>query len=209
MPMTTDILQDIIARCHQRHKKPLEQRKTAIAPALYKGLPYHFTVYCAHRYPVMLQDLEAAGISFMPIGRAPGTDRPPRSFGGERFLKRQQATDWDITQWHRSWGMQVYTSIPSGRDGALWHDIDFKYEAICAAPDAVLACVQALVNTAANRLLTLSKSGGLRFSCRVPGYLHPNTKQARVYVYKGSPSEDNPYHYKAYLEILGEEGYNC
>ena len=209
MPMTADVLQDIIARCHQRHKKPLEQRKTAVAPALYKGLPYHFPVYCAHRYPVMLQDLEAAGISFMPIGQAPGTDRPPRSFGGERFLKRQQAADWDITQWHRSWGMQVYTGIPSGRDGAPWHDIDFKYEAICAAPDAVLACVQALVNTAANPLLTLSKSGGLRFSCRIPGYLHPNTKQARIYVYKASPSEENSYDHDAYLEILGAEGYNC
>ena len=208
MSITTDVLQDIIARCHQRHKKPLEQRKTTVTPLFYKGLPYHFTVYCAHRYPVMLQDLEAAGISFMPIGQAPGTDRPPRSFGGERFLKRQQAADWDITQWHRSWGMQVYTGIPSGRDGAPWHDIDFKYEAICAAPDAVLACVQALVNTAANPLLTLSKSGGLRFSCRIPGYLHPNTKQARIYVYKASRSEENSYHHDAYLEILGEEGYN-
>ena len=207
--MTTDVLENIIARCHQRHKKPLEQRKTTIAPQFYKGLPYHFTVYCAHRYPVMLQDLEMADISFMPIGQAPETDRPPRSFGGERFLKRQQATDWDITQWHRSWGMQVYTGIPSGRDGALWHDLDFKYEAICAAPDAVLACVQALVNTAANPLLTLSKSGGLRFSCRIPGYLHPNTKQAQVYVYKGTPTEENPYHHDTYLKILGEKGYSC
>ena len=207
--MTPDVLQDIITRCHQRHEKPLEQRKTTVTPLFYKGLPYHFTVYCAHRYPVMLQDLEAAGISFMPIGQAPGTDRPPRSFGGERFLKRQQTTDWDITQWHRSWGMQVYTGIPSARDGAPWHDIDFKYEAICAAPDDVLACVQALVNTTANPLLILSKSGGLRFSCRIPEYLHPNTKQARVYVYKGSPSEENPYHHDTYLEILGEKGYNC
>ncbi|MDE0469516.1 MAG: type IV toxin-antitoxin system AbiEi family antitoxin domain-containing protein [Candidatus Poribacteria bacterium] len=207
--MTLDVLQDIIARCHERHEKPLEQRKTTVTPMLYKGLPYYLTVYCAHNYPVMLQDLEAADISFMPIGRAPGTDRPPRSFRDERFLKRQQATDWDITQWHKSWGIQIYTGIPSARDGAPWHDIDFKYEAICAAPDAVLACVQALVNTAANPLLTLSKSGGLRFSCRIPGYLHPNTKQARVYVYKGNPSQENPYHHDAYLEILGKKGHNC
>ena len=100
--MTTKVLEDIIARCHQRHEKPLKQRKTISAPPLYKGLPYHFTAYCAHRYPVMLQDLEAAGISFMPIGCAPGTDRPPRHFGGERFLKPQEVTDWWITQWHKS-----------------------------------------------------------------------------------------------------------
>ena len=207
--MTTNVLQDMIARCHQRHEKPLKQRKTAVMPLLYKGLPYHFTAYCAHRYPVLLQDLEAAGISFMPIGQAPGTDRPPRHFGRERFLKRQQAVDWDVIRWHKSWGIQVYTGTPSARDGAPWHDIDFKYEAICAAPDVILACVQALVDAVMNPLLTMTKSGGLRFSCRIPGYLHPNTKQTRLYVYKQTTTAENPHPHDAYLEILGEKGYNC
>ena len=205
----TNVLQDIIARCHQRHKQPLKQRKTTVAPLLYKGLPYHFKVYCAHRYPVLLQDLEAAGISFMPIGQAPHNDRPPRGFDGKRFLKRQEVTHWDIIRWHKSWGIHVYTGITSARDGAPWHDIDFTYQAICAAPDAVLACVQALVSAVVNPLLTLTKSGGLRFSCRIPGYLHPNTQQARVYVYKGTPTAENPHQQEAYLEIFGEKGHNC
>ena len=207
--MTTDVLQNIITRCHQRHEEPLKQRKSIVAPLLYKGFPYHFTVYCAHKYPVMLQDLEAADISFMPIGQVPGNDRPPRSFGGERFSKRQQAKDWETLRWHKSWGIQVYTGAPSAREDAPWHDIDFKYETICAAPDAVFACVQALVATVANPLLTISKSGGLRFSCRIPGYLHPNTKQARLYVHKHAPTPENPYHHDTYLEILGEKGYSC
>ena len=207
--MTTDILQDIVARCHQRREKPFKQRKTSVRSLIYKGLPYHFRVYCAYRYRVLLQDLEAADISFMPIGRAPGSDHPPRSFGGERFLKRQEAIDWEITQWHRSRGIHIYTGMPSARDGASWHDIDFKYEAICAAPDAVLACVQALVSAVANPLLTLTKSGGLRFSCRIPGYLHPDTKEARFYIYKETPSAENPDHYDSYLEILGEKGHSC
>ena len=207
--MTTDVLQDIISRCHERREKSLKQQKTISEPPLYKGLPYHFTVYCAHRYPVMLQDVEAAGISFMPIGQAPGNDRPPRHFGGKRFLKRQQATDWDTVRWHRSWGIQVYTGMPSARDGAPWHDIDFKYEALCAAPDAVLTCVQALVDSVANPLLTMLKSGGLRFSCRIPGYLHPNTNQERLFVYKQTQTADNPHQHKAYIEILGEKRYNC
>ena len=201
--MTIDALQDIISRCHQRHEKPLKQRKTSITPLTYKGIPYDFTVHCAHRYSVMLQDLEVAGISFMPIGHAPRSDRPPFYFGGERFLKRQQAIDWSISQWRQSWGIHVYTGIPSERDGAPWHDIDFKYEAICAAPDAVFACVQALINAVANPLLTMSKSGGLRFSCRIPGYLHPNTEQARLYVYKGNLLAEN-HQYDTYLEILGD-----
>ena len=207
--MTTDVLQDIILHCHQRRENPLKQRKTISVHRFCKGLPYHFTAYCAHRYPVVLQDLEAAGISFMPIGQAPGADRPPRHFGGERFLKRQQATDWEVLRWRKSWGIQVYTGTPSARDGAPWHDIDFKYEAICAAPDAILACVQALVNAVANPLLTMSKSGGLRFSCRIPGYLHSDTNQARLYVYNQTSTTEDINPEEAYLEILGEKGYNC
>ncbi len=207
--MTTNVLPNIISRCHRRHKKPFKQRKTISTPPLYKGLPYHFTVYCAHGYPVPLQDLEAAGISFMPIGKAPGTDRPPRHFGGERFSKRQQAIDWDPVRWRKSRGLQVYTGMPSARDGAPWHDIEFKYEFICAAPDAVLACVQAFVDAAVNPLLTVSKSGGLRFSCRIPGYLHPNTKQARFYIYKQTLPAEHPNPHEVSVEISGEKGYTC
>ena len=207
--MTTNVLQDIISRCHRRHEQPLIQRQSIVAPLLYKGHSHYFTVYCAHKYPVMLQDLEAADISFMPIGQAPGNDRPPRSFGGERFLKQQQAKDWETLRWHKSWGIQTYTGMPSARDDAPWHDIYFRYEALCAAPDTVRTCVQALVDAVANPLLTISKSGGLRFSCRIPGYLHPNTKQARLYIHEGTPTAKNPHQHDTYLEIWGEKGYSC
>ena len=83
-------LKNIIQRCHQRHKKPLQPKKTVVTPSVYKGLYHHFTVYCAQRYPVTLYDLEAAGISFMPLGGGPGHERVPQSFGGERFLNRQK-----------------------------------------------------------------------------------------------------------------------
>ena len=156
---------------------------------------------------MLIDDLEAAEVSFMPIGRAPGNDRGPMDFGGERFSKRQSAKDWHFKQWNASWGIQVYTGIPSERDGAPWHDLDFTYQAICAAPDAILRCIEALVNAVANPLLTLSKSGGLRFSCRVPDYLHPNTDQGRLYVYKHTPTPGNPHHRDVYLEIFGEAGY--
>ena len=207
--MTTNVLQDMIARCHQRHEKPLKQRRTTVTLLPYKRLPYYFIVHCAHRYPVLLQDLEAASLSFMPIGCAPGADRPPRDFGGGRFLRPQQAIDWEAIQWAKSWGIHVYTGVPSARDGAPWHDIEFKYEAICAAPDAILACVQALVDTVENPLLTMTKSGGLRFSCRVSGYLHPSAEQARLYVYKETTTAENPHPHDAYLEISGEKGSTC
>ena len=202
--MKTSSLKGIIQRCHQRHAQPLQQKKTIVTPSAYKGLAHHFTAYCSQRYPVNLYNLDEAGISFMPVGGGPGQDRVPQSFGGERFLKQQRLEDWNIRQWHSSWGIRVYTGIPSERDGARWHDLDFKYEAICAAPDAVFACIETLVNIVGNPLLTLTKSGGLRFSCRVPDYLHPNTEEARLYVYKDVLTLENPSHRDVYLEILGE-----
>ena len=102
---------------------------------------------------------------------------------------------------------QVYTGIPSERNGAQWHDLHFKYEAICAAPDAVIACIEALVNIVNNPLLTLGKSGGLRFSCRVQDYLHPNTEEAKLYIYKDTPTPENTYQRDVYLEIFGEKGH--
>ena len=201
-------LRNIIQRCHQRHEKPLRQKKTIVTPAIYKGLLYHFTVYCAQRCPVRLYDLEQAGISFMPVGGGPECDRVPQSFGGERFLARQRMEDWEIRQWHASWGIQVYTGIPSERDGAPWHDIEFTYQAICAAPDAVLACIETLMSTVANPLLTLTKSGSLRFSCRLLDYLHPDTEEARFYIYKDVPTVNDSYQRDVYLEILGEAGHS-
>ena len=121
-----NFLKHLIQRCHERHEKPLRQRKTVVTPALYnKGSPYLFATYCAQRYLVLLADLEQANISFMPIGQAPDNDRGPRALGGERFLKRQGIRDWGMRRWHASWGIQIYTGIPSELDGARWHDFNF------------------------------------------------------------------------------------
>ena len=202
-------LKDIIQRCHQRHAKPLQQRKTVAMPSMYtKGHFYQYRVYCARKYPVLLDDLEAADISFMPIGRAPENDHGPRHFGGELFHRRTKAENWGFRRWHTSWGIQVYTGIPSERAGAHWHDLNFTYQALCDAPDAVLACIEALLNSVANPLLTLTKSGGLRLSLRIPNYLHPDAEAEREYIYKHSPTPENPHQRHVHLKILGEKGYS-
>ncbi len=207
--MPTDLFDDLIQRCHQRHQKSLRQQKTVATPAMLGATHRHqYTVYCAHKYPLLLDDLEQAGISFMPIGRAPEHDSGPKAMMANRFLKRQRMKDWRARRWDASWGIQIYTGIPSERDGAGWHDLDFKYEAISAAPSDVLPYIEVLVNAVSNPLLAMSRSGGLRFSCRVPEYLHPNTEEARLYVYKHTPTLENPYHRDIYLEIFGEKGYS-
>ena len=207
--MSVNLFGDILQRCHHRHHKPLRQQRTMAALAMLSGDYLHqYKVYCAHKHPVLLRDLEQADISFMPMGRAPEHDSSPISFQEHRFLRRQGMQDWAIRRWEASWGIQIYTGLPSERDGAQWHDLDFKYEALCAAPDAVLFCIEALVNAVKNPLLTMSKSGGLRFSCRVPNYLHPKIQEERLYIYKHTPTTENPLHRDIYLEIFGENGYS-
>ena len=202
-------LKDILQRCHQRREKPLRQKKTIVMPSTYKSLYYNFTVYYAYKKPpVGLYTLEEENISFMPLGRAPANDRVPQSFGGKRFLTRQRIEDWKIRQWHSSWGIRVYTGTPSEREGAPWHDLEFTYQALCAAPDAVLACIETLVNIVTNPLLTLTPSGGLRFSCRVPHYLQAHTESAKFYIYKDIPTNGDLYERDVYLEIRGSEGHS-
>ena len=158
---------------------------------------------------MLLDSLEQAAISFMPIGRAPENDQGPSDFGGARFAERQRAASWKPHYWLASCGIQVYTGIPSERDGARWHDIEFTYEALCAAPDAVLACVEALVSAVENPLLTMAKDGGLRFSCRILDYLHPSDQASKQYIYKHTASMEAPHAREVYLEIFGEAGYSC
>lgn len=157
---------------------------------------------------MLLDELERADISFMPIGHAAENEHGPKDAGGARFLKRQGTRDWRHKRLSASWGIQIYTGIPSEQAGARWHDIDFTYHAICAAPDAVLTCIEELITITVKPLLTMTKSGGLRFSCRVPDYLHPNIDEAKSYIYKHSPTPENPHHRDVYLEILGENGYS-
>ncbi len=199
-------LSDIIERCHKRHLKPLRQRRTVMHNK--KGTR-QYTVYCAHKSPIPLSDLEQANISFMPIGRAPHHDHGPWDFNGSRFLKRQQNNDWTTDQWKTSWGIQVYTGYPSEYNNANWHDLLFCFDAICKKPDAVEACITGLINATTNPLLTITASGGLRFSCRITDYLHPNYEEERFYIYKHTPTSDDPYRCEVYLEILGEKGYSC
>ena len=207
--MKIALLEDIIQRCHQRRTHLLEVKKTVVTPSAYKGIHHHFTAYCAQRYPISLYDLEEAGISFMPVGGGPQRYRVPHSFGGERFLSRQKIIDWETRLWHTSWGIRVYTGIPSERRGARWHDLEFKHEAFCAAPEAVMACIDTLVSVVENPLLTLTKSGGLRFSCRIPDYLHPNTEDTESYIYKDTTTLENLHQRDVYLEILGESGHSA
>ena len=56
-----------------------------------------------------------------------------------------------------------------------------------------------------NPLLTLTPTGGLRFTCRIPDYLHPKSEQIRIY--KHTPTPDDTDRRDIYLAIAGENVY--
>ncbi len=205
-------LKKLIARCHERHINQLQQRKTSVAPAVYNiGIPYEYTVHYSHGRSVKLQELEEANISFSPIGRAHENNPDLRSYTGKRdnqLSKTQTIGSWEPHRWRKSWGIQVYTGIPSERYGTQWHDVNIRYEAICDAPDTVFTCIEALTNAVVNPLLTITKSGSIRLSFRVPDYLHPHEEKERLYIYRHTPTTDDPDQNTLYVEILGEKGYS-
>lgn len=202
-PKFMDILKDILQRCQQRHTAPLRQRQTTMTPALSKDFPYQFNVNCARGTRLPLDYLEQANISFMPIGHAPENDYAPRDAGGERYEKRQTAIDWGYRRLYNSWGIQIYTGIPSGRNNAHWHDIEITYNTICAKPQQVITCIGTLLKITSTPLLTMTKSGGLRFSCRIPNYLYPDTRDAPF-----MQADDTSIHHEPYLEIRGDKSYS-
>ena len=200
-----DSLKNIIQRCRKKQIRSSRQRKTVVSPAFHKGF-YHLTVYCAHGYPVLVDDLEHASIACMPLARAPNKIAMPRGFEECTYhYTYKTVRGWGIFQWHASWGLRIYTGALSERDGALWHDLEFTYQAINTAPEAISDCLEALISLTENPLLTMTPSGGLRFSCRITDYLHRKPEQ--IYIYKHTPIPENADHRDIYLAISGEDCY--
>ena len=172
----------IIQQCRERATHSLEQVQTKLLPAGYSGYSYHFEVYYAHEKKTLLRDIEASDISILPIGKAP-FDRAPADWKSEERLEhRQDVRGWRPRRWYASHGVGIYTGETSGQDGANWHDIEFTHTAIKEAPDTVLLCLEALVGAVVHPLIALTHDGGIRFSCRIPDYLHPDTADEKAYI---------------------------
>ena len=205
-------LEKIIQRCHDLENRTLNQRKTIVLPAGYDEYPYHFRVHYAYEKSAILYELEQSNISLIPISRVP-FDRAPADWARndkyrDRIMDQQGMLSWRPRQWFASWGIGIYTGEMSGYEEAPWHDIEFTHQAILRAPDAVSACLEALIRAVVNPLVTLTKDGGLRFSCRVEEYLHPNTPEAKQYIYERRPTQKDPKHREVYVEVKGDMDYS-
>ena len=200
-----DSLKNILQQCREKQNRTSRQRKTVVSPAFRKEF-FHLTVHCANGYSVLVDDLKQASIACMPLARAPNKIDMPRGFEECAYhYTYKTIRQWGIFQWHASWGIRIYTGVPSERDGALWHDLEFTYQAINTAPEAVSDCLEALISLTKNPLLTMTPSGGLRFSCRITDYLHRKSEQ--IHIYKHTPTPENADHRDIYLAISGEDSY--
>ena len=207
-----ETLKQIIQQCHNRKHRTLSQRKTIVLPAGDAEYPYHFRVHYAHQKSALLYDFEKVNISFLPVGREP-FDRAPGDWlqsnnHRDRIHNQQIAGNWRPRQWFASWGIGIYTGEMSGHEGANWHDIEFTYQAISRVPDAVSVCLEALIHSVKNPLVALTKEGGLRFSCRVMDYVHPNTVEAKAYIYRHQPTRTDPKHRDVFVTVKGAMDYS-
>ena len=211
-----DSLENILKRCLNKWREGISQQKTVITPSFHRE-DYHLTVRCARQYLIQIEALEAAGIACMPLYQCSEYNYIKSQIAYESLSIRE----WGIFQWHSSYGVRIQTGGPSAQDRANWHDIEFTLQAIKTNPKAVSRGIDALMALTMNPLLTLTASGGLRFSCRIPNYLHP--KSSRIYVYHRNTDdgrgarEDNgaatQVHEEMgaagdiYLAVIGEKGY--
>ena len=201
-------LKKIIQHCLDRKHRTLNQQQTIVLPAGYDAYPYHFQVHYAHEKSAFLYELEKANISFMPIGQEPSDRAPANWKQSNRIKDRQDTRSWKPRRWYASWGIGIYTGETSGHEDAPWHDIEFTHQAILRAPAAVSVCLEALISAVVAPLVTLTKDGGLRFSCRIEEYLHPYILEAKQYIYEHRPTRSDPRHRDVYVEVKGDMDYS-
>ena len=189
-----------LQRCIQRHESPLHALKTHVfhhRDGYQKRYARYAVAYAAGK-TIDPENLSRAGLGFMPIGKnghcleyytQPNVDKD--------WETPYSVDDWKPKSWRDAYGIQIYTGSPSGDLTSL----DFEYEIIRDHPQPFLDTLARLCELTENPLLVISKSGGLRFECRTPGYVHPKTDQRYVATWKNHHE-----HKELYLEIFGEKG---
>ena len=186
-------------RCIDRHESPLSAQKTRVFHLRdgYKKRYAQYAVSYAARKTIDPEKLSRAGLGFLPIAKSGFCTEKYGTEAGKDWETTYGVSDWKSKSWRNSYGIQIYTGEPS----RYLTDLDFEYAIIRDYPQQFLDTLSRLCDLTENPLLVISKSGGLRFECRTPGYVHPKTNQRYVATWKNHHK-----HKDLYLEIFGEKG---
>lgn len=176
-------------RCIARSQKPLSQLRTQSSQGVH-------SVHYAASYTINPVELERAGLSFLPIAKSGHCSERWRA-AGKDWESMYGVSDWKPESWRCSYGIQIFTGSPSGDIT----DLDFEFAMIRDHSDVFIETLQQLCALVDNPLLVITKRGGLRFSVRTPGYMHPIREKIAVATWKNYREHD-----KLYLEIFGEKG---
>ena len=188
-----------LQRCIQRHKSPLTALKTRVfyhRNGQKKRYAQYAVPYAAGK-TIDPEKLSRAGLGFLPIAKSGFCPEKYGAEAGKNWETTYRVSDWKAKSWRDAYGIQIYTGEPSGYLTSL----DFEYEIVRDHPQPFLDTLDRLCELTENPLLVISKSGGLRFECRTPGYIHPKTEQRSVATWKNHHE-----HKELYLEIFGEKG---
>ena len=188
-----------LQRCIQRHESPLPALKTRVSHYRdgYKKRYARYAVAYAAGKTIDPEKLSRARLGFLPIAKSGFCPEKYGEEAGKDWETTYGVSDWKSKSWRDSYGIQIYTGKPS----AYLTSLDFEYAILRDHPQPFLDTLNRLCALTEKPLLVISKSGGLRFECRTPGYIHPKRDQRYVATWKNHHE-----HKDLYLEIFGEKG---
>ena len=188
-----------LQRCIQRYESSLHALKTRVfhhRDGYNKRYARYAVAYAAGK-TIDPEKLSRAELGFLPIAKNGHCPEKYSEEAGKDWETTYGVSDWKSKSWRDSYGIQIYTGEPS----AYLTSLDFEYAILRDHPQPFLDTLNRLCALTENPLLVISKSGGLRFECRTPGYVHPKTDQRYVATWQNYHE-----HKDLYLEIFGEKG---
>lgn len=193
----THNLDNLIQRCFARNKQSLRAHQTRCTLDKYS---IYYASQDGKLQTAAPHDFEKAQLGILPIAHNGKPIEQYAAAASKDWKTCYGFNDWKPASWKQSYGVQVYTGTPSDN----LTDFDFEFDIVRDHPDILLDTLSELLTLTPKPCLTLSKSGGLRFSCKTPGYIHPRSTEKREYIAKWNHETNT--REALYLEIFGDKG---
>lgn len=196
---------NLLGRCKHRNVNPLVARATERIPYMTdKDYTTRYKVWLSHGNLVPLESLDDAGVSYLPISSNGFTKcryvEAPVKSGKQGWDHHYGFKDFAQGYWNESYGIQIFT----GKQSRWWTDVDIERAFLEHHPERAEQMVDELLAEVGDQepLIAITKSGGVRFSCRTDGYEHPKKEQSHIGIY----DDDKRCYKPLYVEVFGSKG---